>query len=173
MADATLEFAAETAVATLDPKPRIKLDRRQAGWVALGIFVTAAITAGVYWKDRWQPTAAAAGGSLRIESDPAGAEVRLNGSTKGTTPLSLLVPAGQYTLTVQQGQNTKQLPVSVTNGATTVHHITWADTPPVASVETGHLSVAPILLEAKCSWTENLAGSHRSRFVIFRSGSTA
>ena len=142
VADATLEFAAETAVATLDPKPRIKLDRRHAGWVALGIFVTAAITAGVYWKDRWQPTAAAAGGSLRIESDPAGAEVRLNGSTKGATPLSLLVPAGQYTLTVQQGQNTKQLPVSVTNGATTVHHITWADTPPVAAVETGHLSVA-------------------------------
>jgi sorbitol-specific phosphotransferase system component IIA len=96
----------------------------------------------VYWKDRWQPTAAAASGSLRIESDPAGAEVRLNGSAKGTTPLSLFVPAGNYTLTVQQGSNVKELPVSVTDGAATVHHITWADTAAAAVAETGHLSVA-------------------------------
>ena len=49
---------------------------------------------------------------------------------------------GQYTLTVQQGTNVKELPVSVTSGAVTVHHITWADTAAVAAVETGHLSVA-------------------------------
>jgi hypothetical protein len=34
------------------------------------------------------------------------------------------------------------LPVSVTNGATTVHHITWADTPAPGLAETGNLSVA-------------------------------
>ena len=53
----------------------------------------------------------------------------MNGAAKGTTPLSLSVPAGSYSLTVQHGSNIKELPVSVTNGATTVHHITWADTP--------------------------------------------
>jgi hypothetical protein len=98
----------------------------------------------VYWKDRWLPTASAAGeGGLRVESDPLGAEVKLNGSPKGTTPLSLSVPAGQYTLTVQKGTNVKQLPASVTSGAVTVYHVTWADNPAaVAAVETGNLAVA-------------------------------
>ena len=142
--DATLEFAAETAVAT---KAAFKtgFDRkRQIAAVVLGSFLIGAITAGVYWKDRWLPTAVAAGaaGSLRIESDPVGAEVRLNGSPKGTTPLSLSVPVGQYTLSVRQGSNVKELPVSVTSGAVTVHHITWADTATVPAVETGNLSVA-------------------------------
>jgi hypothetical protein len=102
----------------------------------------ALVTAGVYWKDRWQLPAAASGGSLRIQSDPVGAEVRLNGVVKGTTPLSLSMPAGNYSLTVQQGSNIKELPVSVTNGETTVHHITWADTTAAAPVGTGNLSVA-------------------------------
>ncbi len=86
--------------------------------------------------------AAAAGGSLRIESDPAGAQVRLNGEVKGTTPVSLSMPAGSYSLTVQHGSSVREMPVSVTNGATTVHHITWADTPSAAPAETGNLSVA-------------------------------
>ena len=37
--------------------------------------------------------------------------------------------------------NVKELPVSVTNGETTVHHITWADTA-AATADTGNLSVA-------------------------------
>ena len=148
--DATLEFASELAGALKDPKGALKdakgapwMDRRRlmAG-VSLGVFAIALITAGVYWKDRWQAPAAAAGGSLRIESAPAGAEVRLNGTAKGKTPLSLSVPAGSYSLTVQHGSNIQELPVSVTNGATTVHHITWADTPAPGLVETGNLSVA-------------------------------
>jgi hypothetical protein len=141
-ADATLEFAAESAVAGTEPRVGFARDRRRLFAVASLVAAIALTTAGVYWKDRWQLPAAAAGGSLRIESDPPGAEVRLNGAVKGATPLSLSVPAGSYSLVVQQGSNTKELPVSVTNGATTVHHITWADQPASAAAETGHLSVA-------------------------------
>ena len=141
--DATLEFAAETSDVLTDSYRAPGGERRRliAG-VSLGVLAIALITGGVYWKDRWQSPAVAAGGSLRIESDPAGAEVRLNGTAKGTTPLSLAMPAGNYSLTVQHGSNIKELPVSVTNGATTVHHITWADTPAPTPVETGSLSVA-------------------------------
>jgi hypothetical protein len=119
-----------------------RFNRRLVAGVALGVVAIALITAGVYWKDRWQVPAAAAGGSLRIESDPAGAEVRLNGATKGKTPLSLSVPAGSYSLSVRNGSNIKELPVSVTDGATTVHYITWADTAAPVPGETGNLSVA-------------------------------
>jgi hypothetical protein len=143
--DPTLEFAAETPGGDKDSEAasNLPVDRRKLmTGVSLVVVAIALITAGVYWKDRWQLPAAAAGGSLRIESDPAGAEVRLNGAAKGTTPLSLSVPAGNYSLTVRHGSNIKELPVSVTNGATTVHHLTWADTPAAAPPETGHLSVS-------------------------------
>lgn len=141
-ADATLEFAAESPVATIEPRAEFRLDRRHLIAAAWLVALIAILTVGVYWKDRWPLPAAAAGGSLRIESEPPGAEVRLNGAAKGATPLSLSVPAGSYSLTVQHGANIKELPVSVTNGATTVHHITWADTPAAAPADTGHLSVA-------------------------------
>ena len=139
--DATLEFAAETGVAVVDP-PFAALRRRQVAGVLIGIFVIGMAAAAVYWRDRWQPVAVAAEGSLRVESDPAGAEVRLNGSVRGSTPLSLSVPAGTYKLSVHSGTNVKELPVTVVTGATTVHHLTWADTPVSPTVEMGHLSVA-------------------------------
>jgi hypothetical protein len=140
-----LEFVAETTVAVTEPAPglRTPVDRQRfLTRVSIGVVAIALITAGVYWKDRWQAPAAAAGGSLRIESDPSGAEVRVNGVAKGMTPLALSLPAGSYSLTVQHGSNIKELPVSVTNGATTVHHLTWAETPVAAPAETGSLSVA-------------------------------
>lgn len=141
--DATFEFAAETPdTATSDSAVRTDRSRLVAG-ASLVVVAIAVITAGVYWKDRWQLPAAAAGGSLRIESDPPGAEVRLNGTARGVTPLSLSMPAGSYSLSVQYGSNTKELPVSIANGATTIHHITWADTAPPspAPVEAGNLSI--------------------------------
>jgi hypothetical protein len=138
--DATFEFAEETSVKA-PATGRTLASRRVVAGILLGVVAIALTTAGVYWKDRWQVPAAAAEGSLRIESDPPGAEVRLNGTTRGLTPVSVSVPPGKYSLTVQHGSNVKQLPVAVTGGATTVHHITWADTPG-AAVETGSLSVA-------------------------------
>jgi hypothetical protein len=142
--DATFEFAAETPDGP-NTNGALRSDRRRlfAGG-SLVVVAIALITAGVYWKDRWQTPAAAAGGSLRIESDPPGAEVRLNGAAKGITPLSLSMPAGSYSLTVQHGSTVKELPVSVTNGATTIHHITWTDTPaspPAPAAEVGNLSI--------------------------------
>jgi hypothetical protein len=114
-----------------------KFNRTHNSALIAGIVLVALITAGVYWKDRWQPTTAATGGSLRVESDPPGAQVRLNGQRRGVTPLSLEVPAGKYTLTVQHGAGIKEMPVSVTNGVATVHHISWTDVP-AATAEKGH-----------------------------------
>ena len=141
--DATFEFAAETPDTPVS-RTAVRTDRgRLVAGSSLVVVVIALITAGVYWKDRWQLPAAAAGGSLRIESDPPGAEVRLNGTAKGITPLSLSMPAGSYSLAVQRGSSIKELPVSITNGATTIHHITWADpaAPTSAAAEVGNLSI--------------------------------
>jgi PEGA domain-containing protein len=141
--DATLEFAAETGEPPKSSGASPKFNRTHNSALIAGIVLIALITAGVYWKDRWQPTTAAAGGSLRVESDPPGAQVRLNGRSRGVTPLSLEVPAGRYTLTVQQGAGIKEMPVSVTDGVATVHHISWADVPAATAekVQKGQLSV--------------------------------
>jgi hypothetical protein len=139
--DATLEFAAETAVATKDPDP--KFDRRRIiAAVMIGVAVIGAGAAGIYFKDQSSQPAAAAAGSLRIESDPSGAEVRLDGAPRGTTPLSLSIPAGQYKLSVHSGVNVKEMPVTVTSGTATVLHLTWADTAPALTAAVGNLSVA-------------------------------
>jgi len=144
-ADATLEFAAESAmvaVAVKDSRPVPKVERKHVVGILIGALVIALITAGVYWKDQWQPAAVAAGGSLRIESDPPGAQVLLNGTARGTTPLALSIPAGNYTLTLQHGAGKKEMPVSVSDGTATVYHVALADTARAAVVETGHLSIA-------------------------------
>ena len=141
--DATFEFAAETPDTPVS-RTAVRTDRgRLVAGSSLVVVVIALITAGVYWKDRWQLPAAAAGGSLRIESDPPGAEVRLNGTAKGITPLSLSMPAGSYSLAVQRGSSIKELPVSISNVSTTIHHITWAvpAAPTSAAAEVGNLSI--------------------------------
>jgi flavin-binding protein dodecin len=139
--DATLEFAAETGGPAKSHGASRTLNRKHKASLVVGIILVALITAGVYWKDRWQPTPASTAGSLIVESDPSGAEVRLNGQSRGVTPVSLSLPAGKYTLTVQHGAGIKEMPVSVTNGVATVHHVTWAGVP-ATRAQTGHLSVA-------------------------------
>ena len=142
LGDATLEFGAETAIAVKEPgsRPPLPPTRRTAQIVAATVLV-AAMGAAVYWADRLKvSTAPSTTGSLKIETDPAGAEVRINGKVQGTTPLSLNMPTGQYVVTVQQGGRVKELPVAVATGAVTVHHITWTDTA-AASTGTGSLSV--------------------------------
>ena len=139
--DATLEFAAETTVPVKKSGASPKFTGKNVAALAVGVVLIALITAGVYWKHRWLPTVAATDGSLKVESDPPGAEVRLNGQWRGVTPLSLILPAGNYKLTVQHGTGIKEMPVSVTNGAATTHYITWTDRL-AAPAETGHLSVA-------------------------------
>jgi hypothetical protein len=139
LGDATLEFGAEAGVAVREPDPKTPAPtgRRLTQIVAASVLI-AAMGAAVYWADRLKVTTASPTGSLTIETDPPGAEVRIDGTMRGKTPLSLSMPTGQYTLTVQQGGSQKQLPVTVSAGAVTVHHITWSET---AAVETGSLSV--------------------------------
>jgi PEGA domain-containing protein len=64
-------------------------------------------------------------GSLRVESDPLGADVLIDGSAKGKTPLTLALAVGQHQLVVQQGGKTQQLAVTIERETATVHHISW------------------------------------------------
>lgn len=139
--DPTHEFAAETGIATRRPESKMGRRRQATAAGVIAALLIAAVLGAIYSKGL-APAAAAAVGSLRIESQPSGAEVRLNGAARGVTPLSLSMPAGQYTLAVRNGSHVKQLPVTVTSGTVTVHHIEWTGAPSAAVPESGSLSIA-------------------------------
>lgn len=102
----------------------------------------AAAGGAAYWKLKMVPArAAAALGSLTIESDPAGLSVVSGGATKGKTPLTLSLPAGthQFEL-IRDGGGRQPLTVAIQRGATVVHHVRFEPAAPLAA--TGTLSVA-------------------------------
>lgn len=111
--------------------------------VTLAVVAVTVAAAGAVWVwPNWIGAAQAASGSLRVESDPPGAEVRLNGEVRGRTPVSLTLPVGGYTLAVQQGSNVKQLPVGIARGVARDFHISFAEVaPPVGAATVGGLQV--------------------------------
>jgi hypothetical protein len=81
-------------------------------------------------------------GSLRIETDTAGADVTIDDSYRGKTPLVLSLAPGAHRVAVQQGTLNRSLPVTIAGGTTTVHHISWAPAPPPTTpAVTGGLEV--------------------------------
>jgi len=143
--DATMEFGAESAVAVIEPhaKPSKspKPPRFRPTQIAAVVLLVAALGGAVFWANRLEVPAAPSNGTLRIETDSPGAEVRIDGAVRGTTPLSLTIAAGPHNVTVQQGTNQKQLPVSVTTGEVTAYHLSWSDAPAPAASEGGSLTV--------------------------------
>lgn len=87
------------------------------------------------------------GGRLEIGSDPPGAQVALDGVSKGVTPLVLSdVAAGQHRVTVSAGENTVSRNVTVTRGATATLVISTA--PVTGNGAGGWLTIqAPVDME--------------------------
>jgi len=89
------------------------------------------------------PARASNGGGLSLETDPPGAEVRIDNAVRGTTPLILNLAEGRHSLVVQHGSHSKQLNVEIAANATNSYHIGWAaDAPVAAPLQTGSLTVA-------------------------------
>jgi hypothetical protein len=106
---------------------------------ALGVLMVAgAAVAALAFRTPIVPT-----GSLNIETDPAGAVVRIDDTPRGTTPLTVSLPAGKHTVVVQHESSSKQLEIDIASGVTKSYHIAWAPAaaPPVAAPVTGSLSV--------------------------------
>ena len=64
-------------------------------------------------------------GALRIETDTAGADVTIDGTFRGKTPLLLSLATGDHSVRVEQGFLNRTLPVSIAERTTMVHHISW------------------------------------------------
>ena len=89
------------------------------------------------------------GGRLEIGSEPSGAQVALDGVSKGVTPLSIAdVAPGQHRVTVSNGENTVSRTVTVTRGATATLLLSTAPVAAAGAGAGGWLSIqAPVDME--------------------------
>jgi hypothetical protein len=82
-------------------------------------------------------------GSVSIESEPGSDSIVIDGEPRGTTPLSLTLPAGRHRLQLRRQGRTQEVSLMVTRDVSTVHHFTWPAEPSRASTidATGSLRV--------------------------------
>jgi hypothetical protein len=64
-------------------------------------------------------------GSVSIESEPGSASIVIDGEPRGTTPLSLTLPAGRHMLQLRRQDRTQEISFVVARDVSTVHHFTW------------------------------------------------
>ena len=139
--DALPQFNSETSGPQKRPRLPRQLHRRTWVSIVVSLLVLAIAAAGVWFQQR-QVTPAAATGSLTIQSEPAGAEVAIDGTIRGATPLTIVLPAGSHAMSVTGTGGRKELSVAVVAGQQANHHITWASADAAAPAPaTGGLTV--------------------------------
>ena len=137
--DMASEFASESQLKGLRRSTRVAHKGKSRTILAgvVGIVVVAAgALAAFAFRAPAQPT-----GSLRIDSDPPGAEVQVDNTLRGMTPLSITLPEGSHSVLVRRGTNVKQLSVDISGNTAKEYHISWGAEPAAAAPATGSLSV--------------------------------
>ena len=96
-----------------------KRDRGRLKWIAAGIAVLAATTVGLFAaRHRLAPAAAPVEtGTMTVNTDPPGAEVLVDGTSRGWTPLRLALMPGAHTLLVRGQSESRTIPIHITSGA--------------------------------------------------------
>ena len=95
---------------------------RHAGrlkWIVASIAVLAVTTAGLFAaRQRFSPAAApVTTGTVTVNTDPPGAEVLIDGTARGRSPISLSLAAGAHTLVVKGAGEPRTIPIAITAGA--------------------------------------------------------
>jgi hypothetical protein len=110
------------------------------GWLGGLAVIGIVLSAGV-WTVKGPLPGQAHTGSLRLESDPSGAVVDIDGSPRGLTPMTVDLSPGTHAVVLTHGDDTQQISATVTAGATNTHHFRW--TSPVSTEPAyGRLQVA-------------------------------
>jgi archaellum component FlaF (FlaF/FlaG flagellin family) len=148
--DSLSEFTSEADIVRRVRSAKTPSRARAASkWPILAAVAIVALCVAAAW--RWWPagaTAPAGTGTVAIETPHPGASVLVDGRERGTTPLTLPLPAGTHTVTVNGPAGRRELSVTVVAGTQVVHHVELADLAPT----TGRLQIfgsagAPILLD--------------------------
>jgi len=109
---AASEFASETALPKSDPAKsgRARMWTLKFRWISVvvvgGLIVSATVVIGL-------PKAGQADAILGVESDPNGAEVRVDGQVRGKTPLVLALAPGTYAVKVGTDDHARERRVTL------------------------------------------------------------
>jgi len=138
--DATFEFASESKTADTRTVSPVVIKVQKPVMLVVGATIAVLVIAGAVGAALALRTPGEATGSLQVESDPPGAEVLIDGTLRGSTPLSLALPAGSYRLVVQRGADAKRTNIDIASGGAKAYHVAWAEPTSVLNA-TGSLSV--------------------------------
>lgn len=108
------------------------------------LIVVAIAVGGTQWRRvaEWSSTPAAAEPALvSLLTQPAGAEVIINGESRGVTPLTLQVPPGSHSLTLRNGAAERSMTLNAAAGADMVREIEL--TAPAAEPVAAAMAVKP------------------------------
>ncbi|MBK5295916.1 MAG: PEGA domain-containing protein [Vicinamibacteria bacterium] len=102
-------------------------DRVPAWWriAALVCAVLAAAEGGlIAWRFASGPSGlVGANGTLKVESKPMGAQVKIDGEVRGITPLSLSIAGGAHVMEIAAGTEPRVIPITVTAGQTLAQYV--------------------------------------------------
>lgn len=135
--------SAPVASSTRDGEPALQVRKRIPFWnsewrnrvaiaAALLVAIATAGTFAVRSYARVPPT-----GMLVVNTNPQGVQVFIDGKKRGMTPLTLELPTGDHKLELTQGDQTRAIPVKITQGGQVSQFV---ELPVVAAAE-GQLSV--------------------------------
>ena len=109
--------------------------------IAAVVALLAATTAGLFAaRERLTRTAAAppvTTGTVTVTTDPAGAEVEIDGVARGQSPLTLALTAGAHTMVVKANGESRTIPLNIAAGAEVSQYLDM----PKAGADLGQLHV--------------------------------
>ncbi|MGH9142381.1 MAG: PEGA domain-containing protein, partial [Vicinamibacterales bacterium] len=133
----TFRKAPESA---LDGFPSERRGSTRPIWIAVAVLLGAAlISAALALWPRWRPAPVPQVGQLAVVSDPAGADVIIDGQRRGIAPLTLSLPAGTHALQLTRDAVTRNFSVTIKPGAEVMHHVDLEARPAIPDV--GQLQV--------------------------------
>jgi hypothetical protein len=82
-------------------------------------------------------------GTLAVDSNPAGAQVVIDGTPKGTTPITLELAPGEHVMVLTAEGQTRTIPLSIAAGGQVSHLIELPKAAPVEPVTPAPVAAAP------------------------------
>jgi hypothetical protein len=128
----TFSKAAESPMADFPSERRVT----GSAWAIVAAVAGAALVVAAFLLvPRWRPKAALPQlGQLAVVSEPAGAEVIVDGQRRGVTPLTLPLAGGAHELHLNRDGVSRSIPVTIKPGAEVTHHVDLAPRPVVPDV---------------------------------------
>jgi hypothetical protein len=152
--DAVPETEDEEDVMT-SPHTRMRRMKRIAAVVALLAVATAGLVAARERLSRSAAAPPAVTGTMTVTTDPPGAEVQIDGVTRGQSPLTLALAPGAHSMVVRANGESRTIPINITAGAEVSQYLDM----PKAGANLGQLYVRTEPAGARVSIDGTLVGT--------------